>query len=275
MKISKQQLKQIIKEEYNALLDEENIEEISFAGLKGALGSGVRGIADIGKAVSDKAGEAAKSVSKAYTAGVKSDEERAAAKSKEQAKVAVLKKAGQIRDMISKLETKDLEELYDAAYPLSYVKGKGAGAMHANLESIRTAADNLGKRLETVVSDIESGKLAEGEELEESFFDFFKSRKEKAAPPPEPEMEPSQMDLFPGQGYGGEMSNAQVSKSAQDIILSANISTEKKAKMLHDLAKKAKDASLGSRIQQSAMYLKDSDPRELAQAVKIFERKIR
>lgn len=129
-------------------------------------------------------------------------------------------------------------------------------------------------KLKTIINE-EIQKI----QIEEGFMDIFRGPPIEKKPKnwrPEPQPEMLQTDMFPGQGYGDSMSDAQISKAAQDVILSAEIPLPKKSKMLHDLAKKVKkDSSLASRIHQAAMYVGDSEPRELAQAVKIFERKVR
>ena len=121
--------------------------------------------------------------------------------------------------------------------------------------------------LKTLIKE-ELNKKFNEESLEEGFFDMFRGG-------PEPEAEPTQMDMFPVSGYGRSPSDSEIAKMAHDVILYPEMTVEQKAKELNRLASMVKrDGSLSSRIRQAAMYVGDADLPELAKAVKLYERKM-
>lgn len=168
MKIKRSQIDQIIKEEYERLIEEENLDEVSLAGIKQAVGAGVKGLGDIGSAVGSKLKQTASGMKQTYqtqaAAGAKAAEAEKVSATKEKAKAQVAKKIQLMKNKILDIETKDVDELYDLATSLGYDVSAGGDHSYMNPEPIRKAADQLAKRLDTILKDIQSGRLAEEKE---------------------------------------------------------------------------------------------------------------
>jgi hypothetical protein len=152
MLISESQLKNIINEEIQKMINEGEIDEAFLDTLRGKA-------AEFGSTASRLAGLTG---SKASTSSV-ADDKIAAQKLK--AKEQIQKKIQVIKSKISSIELGDLDELYEFAKILQY-KG-GGDHTYVNLDPIRNSADQLSKRLDTILKDISSGRLSE-DELEES-----------------------------------------------------------------------------------------------------------
>ena len=167
MKFTHSEIKEIIKEEYDKML-EEKLEEISLSGVKQAFGAGVKGLGGLGSVVGDKLKQTATGMKQTYqshaAAGAKAAEAEKVSATKQKAKTQIAKKIQLMKNKILDIETKDVDELYDLAMSLGYDVSAGGDHAYMNPEPIRKAADQLAKRLDTILKDIQTGRLAEEKE---------------------------------------------------------------------------------------------------------------
>jgi len=150
MVITESQIKQIIKEEIEAMIAEGEIDEA---------------LADIFKGVGRKlAGKAAQMTGlssdelanqeKAAVAQKAAGEEKAVAKQKEVAKKQVVQKIQSIINTVSKIEREDIDQIYELSKSLRYAGGK-----ELNTEPLRKTADLFLKELEKIVTDIQGREV--------------------------------------------------------------------------------------------------------------------
>ena len=161
MLITESRVKAIIQEEIQKMMEEGEIDEGWFSDTLGGVGR--KAVGRVASAIGVTPDELA-AQQKATAAQKTAAQEKTVAAQKEKAKVQVAKKVQDMQNKISVIETSDVDELYELAKALGY---KGGDHPYMNPEPIRRAANELAKRLDTILKDIKTGKLAE-ETLEET-----------------------------------------------------------------------------------------------------------
>ena len=146
MLITESQLRTIINEEIEAMIEEGAIDE-AFADAFRGLGRKLAGKAAqmTGLSSAELANQ-----EKAAAASKAAGEEKAVTKQKEVAKKQIVQKIQGIINTVSKIERDAVDQIYELAKPLKYAGGK-----ELNVEPLRKTADLFLKELEKIVDDIQ------------------------------------------------------------------------------------------------------------------------